>query len=161
MTQSEGHIKYFLKRVKAATTTHTTDSFAKENQTALIQLASQVNKLNFSKEKLLVCCNLMQKRLKQPDDKLDKKKGIQFDRLTIGKLTTEEKAMILRQGKQLTPAYFKYIHKEEWYQKIKRKNPVFKREKKIFPKELSKALMWYRIREHCVSLIDQLAERFP
>lgn len=36
--------------------------------------------LGFLKEKLLICCNIIRKRLKSVEHKLDKKKGIRTDR---------------------------------------------------------------------------------
>jgi len=71
--------------------------------------------LGFLKEKLLICCNIVENRLKPVDHKLDKKKGITTDRITAGMIMMEERSFLLRTSKQLTQAYLKYIHKEEWY----------------------------------------------
>ena len=43
-----------------------------------------IQELGFLKEKLLICCNIVRKRLKPVDHKLDKKKGIRTDRATAG-----------------------------------------------------------------------------
>ena len=71
--------------------------------------------LGFLKEKLLICCNIVRKRLKSDADKLDKKKGIRTDRTTVGTILVEERSFLLRSPKNLSQAYLKYIQKEEWY----------------------------------------------
>ena len=73
--------------------------------------------LGFSKEKLLVCCNIIRKRVKDVDNNLDKKKGIRTDRITAGNLLLEERSFLMRSPKNISPAYLKYIQKEDWYQK--------------------------------------------
>ena len=47
--------------------------------------------LGFQKEKLIVCCNIVRKRLKNVDEDLDKKKGITADRTTVGTVLVEER----------------------------------------------------------------------
>ena len=80
-----------------------------------------VSKIN--KEKLLICCKITGTRLKDQTAKLDKKKGITADQATVGKIKTEEKSFLFRSPKQITPAYLKYVHKEDWYQKAQYKYP--------------------------------------
>ena len=71
--------------------------------------------LGFLKEKLVICCNIMRKRLKPVEDKLDTKKGIRTDRMTAGVILIEERSFLLRSPKNLSAAYLKYIQKEDWY----------------------------------------------
>ena len=71
--------------------------------------------LGFLKEKLLICCNILRKRMKDQDEQLDKKHGIQVDRMTAGELILEERSFLLRSPKNITDAYLNFIHKEEWY----------------------------------------------
>ena len=73
----------------------------------------------------------MRKRLKPIDCKLDKKKGLRTDRTTAGTLTIEERSFLLRSPKNLSPAYLKYIHKEEWYCKAVHRFPQFKKDKSL------------------------------
>ena len=40
-----------------------------------------------------------------------------------------------RHPKQITPAYLKYVHKEEWYMKALKKFPQFKKDKRIQNKD--------------------------
>ena len=87
--------------------------------------------MGFGKEKLLVCCNIVRKRLKEQDDQLDKKLGIRVDRITAGELILEERSFLLRTPKNLTQAYLKYIHKEDWYCKAMAKFPQFKKNKEL------------------------------
>ena len=79
--------------------------------------------LDFQKEKLLICCNVIRKRLKNVDLNLDKKKGIRTDRYTAGNLLLEERSFLMRSPKTISPAYLKYIQKEEWYSKAVRSFP--------------------------------------
>ena len=65
------------------------------------------------------------KRVRNIDNKLDKKKGIVYDKDMAGKLSIEERSFVLKDTKQLTEAYLKYIHKEDWFLKAKRKFPEF------------------------------------
>jgi hypothetical protein len=108
LTYAESYIKSFLIRVTAT-----------EEQAIL----AQVKRRNLIKEKLLVCCALLQRKIKDPVTKLDKKKGISNGRMTLCKVTAEEKALLLRTEKQITVSYIKYLHKEDWYIKIKQKFP--------------------------------------
>ena len=71
--------------------------------------------LGFLKEKLLICCNIVRKRMKCVEDNLDKKKGIRTDRTTRGTILVEERSFLLRNPKTISQAYLKYISKEEWY----------------------------------------------
>jgi len=71
--------------------------------------------LGFLKEKLLICCNIARKRMKDVDGDLDKKKGIRTDRTTRGTILIEERSFLLRSPKTISQAYLKYISKEEWY----------------------------------------------
>jgi hypothetical protein len=87
--------------------------------------------LGFLKEKLLICCNIVRKRLKPVDDKLDKKKGIRTDRHSAGTVLLEERSFILRSPKNLSSAYLKYIQKEEWYLKAISSFPQFKKDKSL------------------------------
>ena len=80
---------------------------------------------NISKEKLLISCFIIMKRVRNIDNKLDKKKGIVYDKDMAGKLSIEERSFVLKDTKQLTEAYLKYIHKEDWFLKAKRKFPEF------------------------------------
>lgn len=146
LTYAEGYIKSFLKKVTA------TDEQA---------LLTQVKKRGFIKEKLLVCCFITKRRLKQPEEKLDSKQGITFDKNNQGKVTNEEKAFLMRPEKQITPAYIKYIHKEEWYAKLKQKFPQFNRDGKINSLDLATAQMWAKVRILCQSLICQLEALYP
>ena len=73
--------------------------------------------MGFIKEKLLICCNIMRKRMKNMDEDLDKKKGIQCDRTTVGIILVEERSFMLRNPKTFTPGYIKYVKKEDWYLK--------------------------------------------
>lgn len=79
--------------------------------------------LGFLKQKLLICCNIVRKRLKPMEDKLDKKKGIRTDRATAGTILVEERSFLLRHAKNLSQAYLKYVGKEEWFTKATRKFP--------------------------------------
>ena len=65
------------------------------------------------------------KRVRNIDSKLDKKKGIVYDKEMAGKLSIEERSFVLKDTKLLTEAYLKYIHKEDWFLKAKRKFPEF------------------------------------
>lgn len=64
-----------------------------------------------------MCCNIIRKRLKVVEDKLDSKKGIRSDRHTAGTITMEERSFLLRSPKTISQAYLKYIQKEDWYSK--------------------------------------------
>ena len=79
--------------------------------------------LGFLKEKLVVCCNIIRKRVKDIDFKLDKKNGIRADRQTQGKLLYEERSFLMRKAKNISPAYLKFIQKEDWYNKALGKLP--------------------------------------
>ena len=107
-----------------------------------------------NKEKLLICCKIVGTRLKDLHAKLDKKKGINADRATIGKIKTEERSFILRSPKQITPAYLKYVHKEEWYQKALSKYPQFKKDKRLQRKDEQMSTMWHLIKEICTELLE-------
>ena len=72
---------------------------------------------------MFVCCNILRKRLKDIDNKLDKRKGIRTDRVTAGNLLLEERSFLMRNPKNISPAYLKYIQKEEWYQKALHRFP--------------------------------------
>ena len=84
-----------------------------------------------SKEKLLISCFLILKRVRNIDNKLDKKKGIVYDKQIAGKLSLEERSFILKDSKSLTDAYLKYLHKEEWFLKAKKKFPEFRKDSSI------------------------------
>lgn len=58
--------------------------------------------LGFLKQKLLICCNVVRKRLKPTEDKLDKKKGIRTDRGTAGTILVEERSFLLRHTKNIS-----------------------------------------------------------
>ena len=58
-----------------------------------------LQELGFLKEKLLVCCNIVRKRMKDVDDDLDKKKGIRCDSYTVGTILVEERSFLLRSPK--------------------------------------------------------------
>jgi len=73
----------------------------------------------------------VRKRLKSNDDKLDKKKGIRTDRHTAGTISIEERSFLLRSPNNISPAYLKYIQKEEWYLKAICSFPEFKKDKNL------------------------------
>lgn len=72
----------------------------------------------------------------------------------MGKITTEERAFLLRPEKQLSDSYIKYIHKEDWYTKLRRKLPQFERDTKLKSEELSYSQMWQKIRGLCKAQIE-------
>ena len=95
----------------------------------------------------------MRKRLKKVDHKIDKKKGIRTDRISAGMIMMEERSFLLRSPKQLTSAYLKYIHKEEWYLKAINIFPQFKKDKNLSGVQ-QQAIMCEKINEACIKLID-------
>ena len=138
-TYAESYVKSFVKKITAT-----------EDKEILLQ----VKRRDIVKEKLLVCCAIVKRRFKDPSARLDSKKGITHDRFSVGKVKSEEKALLLRPSKQLTDAYIKYLHKEDWYLRLKRKFPQFERDMKLKSDELSYSQMWQRIRSFCKQLIE-------
>ena len=109
ITEAESYLHRFIKKLgdlkrKAA-----------ESEEAKAKLS--LEEVGFLKEKLLVCCNILRKRMKDVDIDLDKKKGITVDQTTVGTILVEERSFLLRDPKTLTPGYLKYIKNEDWYSK--------------------------------------------
>ena len=63
---------------------------------------TSLQELGFLKEKLLVCCNVIRKRLKNTEEKIDKKKGLRTDRITAGTILVEERSFLLRHPKNIS-----------------------------------------------------------
>ena len=93
------------------------------------------------------------KRVRNADSKLDKKRGITFDKQIVGNLSIEERSFLLKDQKHITEAYLKYIHKEEWFLKAKKKFPEFQKDKSIKNQEAQKAKLWESIFKVCENLI--------
>jgi hypothetical protein len=55
--------------------------------------------MGISKEKLTICCNIIRKRLRNIDQKLDKKKGITYNKDISGKISVEERSFLLKPQK--------------------------------------------------------------
>ena len=81
-SEAESYLRRFIIKLK------TEKSKAETEET---QAKLNFEDLGFLKEKLLVCCNIVQKRLKTFDEDLDKKKGITVDRTTVGTVLVEER----------------------------------------------------------------------
>ena len=61
------------------------------------------------KEKLLICCHIVMKRIRNIDNKIDSKRGIVYDKEIAGKLSIEERSFLLKDHRQITEAYLKYV----------------------------------------------------
>ena len=55
-----------------------------------------------NKEKLLICCKVVGSRLKDVMKKLDSKKGIAVDKVTMCKIKPEERALLFKGPKSIT-----------------------------------------------------------
>ena len=86
--------------------------------------------------------------------KLDSKKGIAVDKVTMCKIKPEERALLFKGPKSITQAYLKYVHKEDWFIKAQGKFPQFRKDKKITGKEEQKNAMWSSIKSACTELLE-------
>ena len=67
------------------------------------------DRAGIGKDKLLICCFIVMKRMRNIDNKIDSKRGIVYDREIAGKLSIEERSFLLKDHRQITEAYLKYI----------------------------------------------------
>ena len=75
---------------------------AAEDREESVPKTTNLQELGFLKEKLLICCNVIRKRLKSTEEKIDKKKGLRTDRVTAGTILIEERSFLLRHPKNVS-----------------------------------------------------------
>ena len=59
-------------------------------------VAFDPEKASINKEKLLICCSIVLKRVRVADNKIDRKKGLTYDKMINGKLSVEERSFMLK-----------------------------------------------------------------
>jgi hypothetical protein len=117
---------------------------------------------SFIKEKLVVCSNLVLRKLKekQVDARLDQKQG--SDKVITGlELNMKEHSFLFRAS--YPASYLKFIKKEDWYLAMKKEvKQYFFKDKKLESKEERKKSLWTNVYNFAKDLIDnKLPVHFP